>query len=162
MDFLITDVELTFLDKVLALNESQVPHLGKVDMDQMAWFAGNASYFRVAMADDELAAFMVGLRPGTSYQSPNYRWFCDRYEDFAYVDRVAVAENYRRHGLASRLYDDFAATVPDSVSVMTCEVNIRPPNDESMQFHYRLGFRQVGTQSIENGSKEVALLAKEL
>ena len=162
MKVLITDVEASMLGSVLALNESEVPHLGKVDADRMAWFAGNASYFRVAMADDRLAGFLVGLRPGTRYQSPNYRWFCARYDDFAYVDRVAVAADFRRHGLASRLYDDFAASVPASVSVMTCEVNIRPPNEESMRFHRRLGFRQVGTQATENGSKEVALLAKTL
>lgn len=162
MDFLITDVEPPLLDKVLALNESEVPHLGKVDIDQITWFAGHASYFRVAMAEDQVAGFMVGLRPGTSYQSPNYRWFCERYEDFAYVDRVAVAINYRRYGLASRLYDDFAASVPASVSVMTCEVNIRPPNEDSMRFHQRLGFREIGTQATENGTKEVALLAKSL
>ena len=162
MEFLIADVVPSVLETVLALNESEVPHLGKVDFDQMTWFANNASYFRVAMADDRVAAFLVGLRPGSSYQSPNYRWFCDRYEDFAYVDRVAVAADFRRHGLASRLYEDFATTVPATVSVMTCEVNIRPPNDESMRFHQRLGFRQVGTQSTENGRKEVALLAKPL
>lgn len=162
MDFLIADVERSLLERLLALNESEVPHLGKVDLDQMAWFAGNASYFRTAMAGDRLAAFLVGLRPGSSYQSPNYRWFCDRYEDFAYVDRVAVAADFRRHGLASRMYADFAATLPDSVTVMTCEVNIRPPNEESLQFHYRLGFCQVGTQATDNGNKEVALLAKDL
>ena len=128
----------------------------------MAWFAEHAHYFRVALAERRLAAFLVGLRPGSSYQSPNYRWFCERYDDFAYVDRVAVARDFRRHGLASRLYDDFANRMPDTVSVMTCEVNIRPPNDESLRFHERLGFRQVGSQETENGAKEVALLAKSL
>jgi len=162
MEFVIVDVEPAGLEPVLALNESEVPALGKVDLDQMAWFAENANYFRVAMSDDRLAAFLVGLRRGTRYQSPNYRWFCERYDDFAYVDRVAVAADFRRHGLASRLYADFAAAMPASVGVMTCEVNIRPPNDESMRFHERLGFRQVGTQATENGAKEVALLAKTL
>lgn len=162
MDFAIVDVDASGLDAVLALNESEVPHLGKVDFGQMVWFAEHAHYFRVALAGQSLAAFLVGLRPGSSYQSPNYRWFCAHYDDFAYVDRVAVAADFRRHGLASRLYDDFAAAVPDSVSVMTCEVNIRPPNEESMRFHERLGFRQVGSQQTENGKKEVALLAKTL
>ncbi|MDH3374968.1 MAG: GNAT family N-acetyltransferase [Gammaproteobacteria bacterium] len=128
----------------------------------MQWFALHAAYFRVAVGDDRLAAFLVGLRPGTSYESPNYRWFCDHYDDFAYVDRVAVADFARRAGLASRLYDDFAATLPDTVEFMTCEVNIRPPNESSMEFHRRMGFRQVGTQSTEGGNKEVAMLAKTL
>jgi predicted GNAT superfamily acetyltransferase len=162
MNFEITDVTTTDLVAVLALNESEVPHLGKVNIEQMHWFASNAAYFRVAKSDERLAAFLVGLRPDTDYASLNYRWFCDRYEDFAYIDRVAVAAFARRHGLASRLYDDFAASMPDSVKSMTCEVNVRPPNDDSMRFHTRLGFREVGTQVIENGSKEVALLLREL
>ena len=162
MEFAITDVTTTDLAAVLALNESEVPRLGAVDIEQMHWFASNATYFRIAKTDEQLAAFLVGLRPGSDYGSLNYRWFCDRYEDFAYVDRVAVAPFARRHGLASRLYDDFAATMPDSVKVMTCEVNILPPNDESLRFHTRLGFGEVGTQVTDDGNKEVALLLKEL
>ncbi len=162
MEFVISDVTAADLVAVLALNESEVPHLGTVDIEQMRWFASNATYFRVAKTEQQLAAFLVGLRPGTDYGSLNYRWFCDRYEEFAYIDRVAVAAFARRHGLASRLYDDFAAAMPGSVNVMSCEVNIRPPNDESMRFHTRLGFGEVGTQVTDNGSKEVALLLKDL
>ena len=162
MSTLIADVSPQDLAEILALNESEVPHVGRVDIERMHWFAENATYFRVAKLDGQLGAFLIGLRPGTSYQSLNYRWFCDRYEDFAYVDRIAVATAGRRLGLASRLYDDFAAAMPPSVDVMTCEVNIRPPNESSMLFHTRLGFREVGTLSSEHGDKKVALLLKNL
>ncbi|MDJ0940620.1 MAG: GNAT family N-acetyltransferase, partial [Woeseiaceae bacterium] len=70
----------------------------------------------------------------------------------------AVAEHARRLGLASRLYDDFRAALPETVAVMTCEVNLHPPNDSSMRFHERKGFRTVGTQQTEGGKKEVALM----
>ena len=162
MNPIIRDVELADLDAVLILNQSEVPHVGSVDLERMQWFAGNAHYFRVAESDQGIAGFLIGLRPGTRYDSPNYRWFCARYEDFAYVDRVAVAESARRSGLASRFYDDFAAAMPRSVAVMTCEVNLRPPNDSSMRFHTRLGFRQVGTLESDDGTKAVALLEKPL
>lgn len=162
MPVLISDVSKSDLTEILALNESEVPHVGRVDIERMHWFAENATYFRVAKVDNELGAFLIGLRPGTSYQSPNYRWFCDRFDDFAYVDRIAVASAGRRRGLASSLYDDFAAAMPTSVKVMTCEVNIRPPNADSMQFHLRLGFREVGTLSNADGSQKVALLLKDL
>jgi predicted GNAT superfamily acetyltransferase len=162
MQFLITDVVTEDLEEVLELNESEVPHVGKVDIDRMHWFAQHAHYFRVARTGAQLAAFLIGLRPGTSYDSPNYRWFCDRYEDFAYVDRIAVAAHARRQGLAAMMYDDFAAAMPTSVSIMTCEVNIRPPNEQSMTFHTRLGFRKVGTQAGDDGNKEVVMLLKDL
>jgi hypothetical protein len=162
MEIIIRDVTVHDLDAVLSLNQSEVPHVGSVDIERMHWFATNAHYFRVAIKDERIAAYLIGLRPGTSYASPNYLWFCDRYSDFAYVDRVAVATFGRRLGLASRLYDDFAASVPDIVEVMTCEVNLRPPNESSMRFHRQLGFHQVGSQATEGGSKEVAMLAKQL
>lgn len=162
MGAIIRDVDDQDLDAVLSLNQSEVPHVGSVDIERMHWFAANAHYFRVAVDADRIAAYVIGLRPGTSYASPNYRWFCERYEDFAYVDRVAVADFARRLGLASRLYDDFATSVPDAVEYMTCEVNLRPPNESSMRFHRRLGFQQVGSQQTEGGSKEVAMLARRI
>ena len=91
MEFEITDVTATDLVAVLALNESEVPHLGSVDIEQMRWFASNATYFRIAKTERQLAAFLVGLRPGTDYGSLNYRWFCDRYDEFAYVDSLRSA-----------------------------------------------------------------------
>lgn len=162
MNFIIRDVGASDLDAVLSLNQSEVPYVGDVDLEKMAWFSSNAAYFRVVISDEELAAFLIGLRPGSDYASPNYRWFCDRYDDFAYIDRVAVSATARRHGLASRLYDDFAGAVPASVEVMTCEVNIKPPNETSMQFHQKLGFHQVGSLQSDGGAKEVAMLAKDL
>lgn len=162
MDVIIREVAAADLDAVLTLNQSEVPHVGGVDLDKMRWYAANASYFRVAAAGDALAAYLVGFRPGTAYTSPNYLWFCDRYDDFAYVDRVAVAEFARRTGIATQLYEDFARAMPPSVGVMTCEVNVRPPNESSMDFHTRIGFRQVGSLASEDGEKEVAMLLKDL
>jgi len=161
MSLIISTVEPDDLADVLALNQAEVPHVGTVDIEQMHWFAEHAACFRVARLDDGLAGFLIGLRPGTDYQSENYRWFCEHYPDFAYVDRVAVAIPARRHGVASALYQDFAASVPASVKLMTCEVNLDPPNDTSMRFHERLGFRQVDTLSHDAGKKIVALLVKE-
>lgn len=162
MDIIIRDVGAADMDSVLDLNQSEVPHVGSVDLEQMNWYAANAHYFRVAESAAGLAAFLVGMRPGSSYESPNYRWFCRHYDEFAYVDRVAVAKHARRAGIAARLYDDFAAAMPDSVGVMTCEVNIRPPNASSLTFHERLGFKQVGSLTSEGGEKIVALLARNL
>lgn len=162
MDLSIRNVNVKDLEAVLTLNQSEVPHVGSVDLSRMHWFARYASYFKVAESNGALAAFLIGLRPGIDYDSPNYRWFCERYEDFAYVDRVAVAEFARRAGLASRLYADFAAAQPDVVPCMTCEVNVRPPNVSSMRFHERLGFTRVGTLESENGAKGVAMLLKDL
>ena len=104
----ILPIEQTDFEEVLSLNEASVPHVNLISHDELQWFAEHAAYLQVATIDEKLAGFLVGLRPGTSYPSPNYRWFCDNYEDFAYVDRVAVSEWARRRGVAESLYARFA------------------------------------------------------
>ena len=160
--FELRDLEDTDLEAVLRLNEAVVPAVNSVGIEQMHWFAEHAAFFRIALRGQDLAAFLIGMRPGTDYASPNYQWFCDTYSDFGYIDRIAVAGSARRHGLATRLYRDFEEQLPADVTVMTCEVNIRPPNDSSMRFHENFGFRQVGSQTLDNGNKEVALMARTL
>ena len=148
-------------DGVLALNTESVPHVNLIDRDELTWFRDNGAFFQAARIDNRLAGFLIGLRPGTTYASVNYRWFCDHYDDFAYVDRVAVSAWARRQGVAESLYSAFARS-QTGVAVMTCEVNIRPPNEGSMLYHQRLGFRQVASQETGGGEKEVALMEKPL
>lgn len=145
--------------ELLQLNEDSLPHVGKISLDDVQWFADNASYFRIVRSKQRLAGFLIGLRPGTSYPSPNYRWFCDHYDDFAYIDRVAVATWAQRRGIAAALYIGFARS-QSGVAVMTCEVNIEPPNEGSMRFHRQQGFHRVGSQRLDGGKKEVAYLEK--
>jgi len=158
----ISDVTANDLEDVWRLNEDSVPHVSSVDLKEIEWFAMHAHYFRVAANDGHLAGFLIGLRPGLPYGSPNYRWFSENYRDFGYIDRVAVSETAQRLGVATRLYQDFAATLDKTVDVMTCEVNIRPANESSMRYHEQHGFVQVATQETEGGKKEVALLEKTL
>jgi len=155
----ITDADLA---DVVALNEASLPHVSSMGMEQTRWFAAHAWYFRIARIDGLFVGFLIGLRPGIDYGSENYRWFCDNYRDFGYVDRVAVASSARRQGVASRLYDDFAEALHGEVAVMTCEVNIRPANESSMRYHETHGFRQVASQETEGGTKEVAMMERAL
>jgi uncharacterized protein len=158
MGFSIRKVRSGDIDEVLELNESVVPAVNSLTRSEMEWFVENSAWFHVAADREGVGAFLVGLRAGADYGSPNYQWFCRHYQEFAYVDRVAVAPRARRLGLASRLYDAFAAAVREDVEVMTCEVNLRPPNPSSMRFHEQRGFRQIASQETENGNKEVALM----
>jgi predicted GNAT superfamily acetyltransferase len=158
----ITDIHEADLADVLALNEASVPHVNSLDRDAMEWFVDNAPYFRVARIDGELAGFLIGLQPGLDYASPNYQWFCRKHASFGYIDRVAVAAHARRRGVGSQLYDDFAATLRGFVPLLTCEVNIKPPNESSMLYHERHGFVCIATQETEGGKKEVALMEKRL
>jgi predicted GNAT superfamily acetyltransferase len=156
----IADVNESMLTAILAMNDAEIPRLGPADREKLAWFAAHACRFRVALAASQPVGFLVGLRPGLDYASPNYRWFEERYPEFGYIDRVAVHPDWRRRGIAARLYADFEAALPTSVPCMTCEVNIDPPNPASLGFHERMGFRAVGKQFVDGGRKEVALMVR--
>ena len=158
----VDDVLASDLDEVLVLNEASVPHVNSLTPSELEWFHAHASYFRLVRHDGRIAGFMIGLGPGLDYRSPNYRFFCARHEMFGYVDRVAVAGDARRLGVASRLYEDYAAMLRGFAPVLTCEVNVRPPNEGSIAYHERHGFKRVGTQETEGGSKEVAMMEKRL
>lgn len=158
----VADVKASDLEDILALNEASVPHVNSLTIQEMQWFADHAAYFRVVRHQGRLAGFLIGLGPGLDYDSPNYRYFCSKHEVFGYVDRVAVAPDAQRLGVASRLYEDYASTLRGFAPVLTCEVNIRPPNEGSLVYHERHGFRRVATQETEGGSKEVALMEKRL
>ena len=148
---------------VLALNESVVPHVNSLDLTDMQDFLAKAVYFRVACDEEkQILGFLIGVAPDTEYDSPNFRWFCDHYENFAYVDRVAVAASARRQGIAEALYGDFSAVALGWAQLLSCEVNLRPDNPDSLAFHSRAGFSRVGTLELYNGTRKVALLLKEI
>ncbi len=157
---MIRDVQSDDLEAVLALNEASVPHVNSVPMAQFEKFRREAAYFRVALVDGAVAAYLVGLTPEADYASLNFRWFKARYDDFAYVDRVAVAEGARRLGLGSALYGDFERYFRGRRPRLACEVNLEPPNEVSMAFHRRHGFARVGEQPVDG--KIVAMMVKEL
>ena len=69
--------------------------------ERLTWLVGLAHRADVLEVDGEVGGFVVTFRPGSDYDSENYRWFADRYgRDFYYLDRIVVAEHLRRPGLA--------------------------------------------------------------
>jgi len=159
----IRDIHVEDLDAVLALNQSEVPHVGSITLADMHYFLEKAVYFRVACDDqDNILAILIGLEAGADYASLNYRWFNDRYEKFAYIDRIAVAPHARRLGIAESMYEDFERQSATWAECLCCEVNLVPENPVSMAFHRRLGFEQAGTLETQNGAKKVALLMRKI
>jgi len=148
------------LPAVHAINQACVPHLSSITLEELRELARQACHFTVVKTDGKVVGFMLALGPGQRYESLNYRWFSERYEDFVYVDRIAFASGFRGAGLGRRLYENIEGEYKGRASVITCEVNLLPPNPESLAFHKRLGFEEVGQQDTEGGKKRVSLLAR--
>jgi len=156
------DVEAGDIPGVYAINEANVPHVNSISVARFGDFIGEAVYFRVALLGDDLVGYLVAFAPDASYDSLNFCWFQRHYQEFLYIDRIAVAASARRRGVASVLYRDFFRFAAPRTALVTCEVNTRPVNPESLAFHGSFGFRQVGTQETDGGAKTVSLMAAEL
>ncbi|MBQ4854810.1 GNAT family N-acetyltransferase [Rhodanobacter sp. B2A1Ga4] len=145
---------------ILALNEAFVAVLSPLDHARLAQLHAQAALHRVIESAGRVEAFLLALREGADYDSPNYRWFTQRHPRFLYVDRIVVADDAQARGAGGRLYRElYALAVRETVPLLTCEFDIEPPNPASARFHARLGFREVGRQSLHGGSKTVSLQA---
>jgi predicted GNAT superfamily acetyltransferase len=147
-------------DAVLALNEESVDALVPMSPDDLARFRGITAHTLVCEDDGEVAAFAIAYAPGTSYDSVNYLWHADRFDDFLYLDRIAVSAGHRRRGIATLLYDAME-DVARAHGRMVCEIYSDPPNDVSIAFHTSRGYRDVGHLRLANGH-EVVMMEKPL
>ncbi|HVY46973.1 MAG TPA: GNAT family N-acetyltransferase [Minicystis sp.] len=156
---ILRDLRATDVADVHALNEGGTPGVATATPDHLAWLLERATIALGAEIDGRLAAFCLVLPPGTAYESVNYRWFGERYRDFVYLDRVAVAARHRGGGLGSALYREVERRA--TAAWFTLEVNLRPRNDGSLRFHARHGFAEVGQLETDYGCL-VSLMAKRL
>lgn len=129
---------------IVAINNATVPAMNEQNLESLRWLVEHATYARVVVDEVGIAAFLLGLERGTGYRSLNYRWFSERFDSFLYVDRIAVAERARRRGLGSLLYDDMAEFARGRWPCILAEINVEPPNPETVAFHKRHGFEHVG------------------
>ena len=147
---------------VLALNERHVALTSPLDEPRLAQLVAWADRACVVDLDGAFAGFVLTFAGGSAYDGENFGWFTawsrGRHADLAYLDRVVVHEEFRRQGLASRVYDDLEATC--ARPVLTLEVNLDPPNEPSLAFHRGRGYVEVGQK--DSGGHLVSLMAKEL
>ncbi|MFA5992891.1 MAG: GNAT family N-acetyltransferase [Candidatus Pacearchaeota archaeon] len=105
----------------------------------------------------DLLGFVLCMPESASYDSRNFLWFKQEYRNkrFNYIDRVVINPKVRRQGVASMLYDRIIRASGEILVV--AEVSIDPVNDESIIFHERLGFKEVGQFSAD-GKKTCAMM----
>lgn len=159
--FSIRPVDRDDLAAVRRLNTANQPGVGPLDDDRVELFTTAAEAFWVAVDGGRLVGLFVGLLAGYDYASPNYRWFADRWDQFAYVDRIALAPGARGSGLADELYDRWEDQARRAgASVVCAEVNVVPPNPRSMAFHRRRGLLPVAELAPYGDDQRVAMLEK--
>ena len=141
-------------EAILALNLESEALMSPMDAARLAELSSMAAYLRVSEDERGVGAFLLCLREGTAYDSPNYRWFATRYPRFLYVDRIAVAGDRQGRGLGPALYADlFSFAREHDVPRVVCEYYSVPLNEPSRRFHQRAGFQEIGSQWLANGKQ---------
>ena len=148
------------LERVLDLNNAAVPALSAVEPAKLQSLVAEAALALVAEHEGDVVGFCINFGPGAQYASVNYQWFCERYDEFVYLDRIAVHEAARNLGIGAALYGAVERHIAGTPWLL-CEVNLRPRNDGSLRFHERIGFVEVGQQETDYGFL-VSMLAKDL
>ena len=150
---------------VLALNERHVELTSPLDEPRLAQLVAWADRPCVIDVDGAFAGFVLTFAGGSAYDGENFAWFTAHCQEhpvgaggLAYLDRVVVHEDFRRRGLASRVYDELESTCGQPV--LTLEVNLDPPNEPSLAFHRGRGYAEVGQR--DSGGHLVSLMAKVL
>lgn len=145
---------------VLALNNLHAAELSWLEAGRLSHLLAEAF---VAVRVGSLDAFMIAFDQDARYDSPNFLWFRERYPRFAYVDRIAVAAHARGRSLARGLYENlFEKARSRGYPVVTCEVNLDPPNPASDAFHLALGFQDTGHSALHGGVKTVRYYVRTL
>lgn len=147
------------LIKVHAINQENVPAVGDESFESFTTLFEISDLSLVVECSGEVVGFCITLLKGRAYQSPNYLYFCERYSDLLYLDRVAFTADAQGQGLGSELYKELEKRT--SAQWIGLEVNLKPLNEGSLRFHERLGFIEVA-QEETRPSKPVSLQVKKL
>ena len=151
------------LPRILELNKNAVPAVNLLNTQEGRNLFSQSEYFKCLWLHQEVIGFLIALGPGATYESPNYRWFESQYDQFLYVDRIVIVPSHQGNGFGRMFYDKLREFAGERKTPrITCEVNLRPKNESSLRFHRRYGFREVGVQETEGGTKQVSLLAYEM
>lgn len=147
---LLREMHHSDLDEVLRINSDNVPAVGAADAVLLGSLLGMSCTALVAEVGGCCAGFCIVLPEGTAYGSPNYRYFVEAFSEFRYVDRIAVDTAARGRGIGAAFYRELIVRHPSHVIAL--EVNVVPPNEQSMRFHLREGFVEVDELETRPGN----------
>ena len=152
-------LQISDSSSIWEINEQGLPGTGKVSEQEILDLL-NYSSFSIGLFDsNSLLGFVICLPPKTAYGSLNYLWFNERYDDFLYVDRIAVSTANRNQKIGSKLYQAVIDTASKLGVPIAAEVNLRPPNPDSVRFHQCHGFTEIG--QFEHGQKAVIMMLRQ-
>lgn len=147
---------------ICALNDAVVAVTSPMDTDRFKYLLDLSNPCIAAEKAGEVIGFVLAMQIGAGYENDNFNWFAARLNNFVYIDRIVIGAAGQRQGLGVKLYDAVAeAARAQGCLVMCAEMDLDPPNEESLAFHAKSGFVPLGTRAYDTG-KVVSMQIKGL
>ncbi len=141
------------------LNQDHALELSSLTLEAFTDVVGRSSYARTIGGD----GMLLGFDHKADYNSVNFLWFLERYETFAYVDRIVISPSRRGEGFARRFYEDFFDWAREAgLKRVVAEYNSEPFNAASAAFHTKMGFEPIEDMVMEGRGKTVRYVVREL
>ena len=150
----VRNIVVADLARVLEINNANTPGVSQLTRSELETDLSNSLH---ALAIDneqgEVCAFCITFAPDAPDAGANHQWFAERFQNFVYLDRIAIDSTHQNLGLGALLYLTVEQRMLDSAehSLLCCEVNLEPPNPGSLRFHKRIGFSECGVETTAPG-----------
>ena len=153
LELLHLPIENSALRAMWLINQANIPEVGDIPtIEEFNSLVKMSSHVIVVKNDEVTAGFIILMREKEDYHSLNYKFFTANYDQFLYVDRVAIKDTFRRQGLGKMIYDKVFKLATENNIDVCCEVNTLPRNDASLAFHAEFGFQEVGIKDYDDHS----------
>jgi len=138
---------------IYSINQANTPEVGSLkSTEKLRELLNMSSLVLVAKINNEIIGFVVCLEAGAAYASLNYKFISKKAKKFVYIDRIAIKNQYRRSGVGKSLYEVIFNYSEKFELPVYCEVNTKPKNQPSLDFHKKIGFFKIGSKDFKDHS----------
>ena len=138
---------------IYSINQANTPEVGSLkSVEKLKELLHMSSLVLAARINNEIIGFVVCLEAGAAYASLNYKYISKKAKKFVYIDRIAIKNQHRRLGIGKSLYEIIFNYSEKFDLPIYCEVNTKPKNQPSLDFHKKIGFFEIGSNDFKDHS----------
>ena len=136
------------------INEDNIPEVGTKSLLEFKLLVDNSDFNLCVSIEDTVVGYIICFQDTKDTHEylleldhKNYQQLKNRLNNFLYIDRIAIDQNFRNKQIASRLYDEVVKFAnKNAISHLTAEINLLPTkNVTSLLFHEKFDFIEFDT-----------------
>ena len=159
-----------YVEACHVINQNNVPEVGDRPLDEFKLLVQNSDYNCCIIENKTVVGFVICFQDNKTSSSflteQNHKNFIEiqrQMNNFLYIDRIAVHENYRGQNIGKQIYqhvEKFA--IVNNIEFLRAEIDLLPKKNEiSFKFHEKYGFREFSTKKYSD-DYEVSFQKKNL